>query len=231
MRRRTVALLSLATVLLWAAVKWTTDQILGNFVAEYIAGLLPNSVVSAMTAAIAANAVYLAVALAVVLGAYGLGVVDRRQRPGPTGTTGQPATDFAHGLNASAVTLDMDVLAGKKRNIQLGVQLENMTQVPMRYAVDNMFVSIDNKAHPQPGFSNTGGVIYPGRANKFRYAVFTSLTLPPVAPAIVAVNISYGPVDGPPVRHLRREFSCTLRVQKKPATITWSNDVHEDTAI
>jgi len=189
-----------------------------------------------MTAALVANAVFLAFALAIVIGVYGLGVMDRRQeQPGPTGAIGAKnqtnQVNFAYGLLVSAVTMDMDVLTGKKRNIQLGVQLENMTKVPMRYLVDHMSVSIDNRTHPSPGFNSTGGVIYPGRPNKFRYAVFPNVTLPPTAPAVVAVNISYGPVDGPPVRHLRREFICTLRVFKKPATITWSHTVNEDAAI
>jgi hypothetical protein len=82
MRKRTVALLSVATVALWAFIKWAADQIAGNVVADFIVGLLPKSGWATMTAAFVANAVFIGIACAIVIGTYWLGVSDKRHLAG-----------------------------------------------------------------------------------------------------------------------------------------------------
>lgn len=132
------------------------------------------------------------------------------------------ADQIEYGLAVTGPVLFSDKLGKRKRNIQLGVGLKNVTPHLLRYDVDHMFVSVNGVAMDEPIYDNTGLVLRPGESDVFRYATFKELQLPPESTVIVSTNISYGPPMGGFIRHLKREYACVLRVTATTQNLTFT---------
>jgi hypothetical protein len=130
------------------------------------------------------------------------------------------ASQIEYGLSVTGIVLFADKLGKRKRNIQVGVGLKNVTPYILRYDVDYMFVSVNDVAIDEPKFSNNGLVLRPGETDVFRYAPFKDQNFPPESNVIISINISYGPPDGAFIRHLKREYSGVLRVTATSQSLT-----------
>jgi hypothetical protein len=219
---------------LWTVLKWLFDQLAGNYLYEWLQKNAPFDLkqwLPSMTIAAVGNLALMGLALMIVLGAYRLGRAEMATRNSATRPTGGSA--LAHQLLVDKVTLAVDHLAAKKKNVQLGVEIRNLSNVAVDYAVDAMFVSINNQVLPadQVQWINRGGTLRAGQGTDFRYSAFPKLILAKTTPAEVEIDVSYGPAGEAPVRHTRREFHCQLHTTGNQMTVTWVLGVDIDEAI
>lgn len=132
------------------------------------------------------------------------------------------AEQLEYALTITGLSLYSDKKGKRKRNIQIGVNLENASQQTIRYEVDSIFVSIADEVIPNPEFSSTGLILRAGATDVFRYATFNDLTLASESQVVVSVNISYGQPSQVAVRHLKREYRAILRVTATTQNLTWT---------
>ena len=106
----------------------------------------------------------------------------------------------------------------KPRSVQLGIQLVNCTEGPLKYEVTKMNVVIEGRTKDMPLSTNRGGVI-PRRASKvFRYPSFQS-ELPKGKSHLdgkLTATILYGHPDTDFIRVLKRDWQWTIRVGDQP---------------
>jgi hypothetical protein len=119
----------------------------------------------------------------------------------------------------------MDVVIDpRKKSVQVGFNLENSSDIPLRYHVENIAVVIEGKTAMTPVFENRGGVIRKGRKQSFHFAPIPFIVLEPVN-AKASIVYRYGPVGQSPVREAT--YRVTLVVAKSgecPCTIVEEND-------
>jgi hypothetical protein len=119
----------------------------------------------------------------------------------------------------------MDVVIDPRRkSVQVGFNLENSSDIALRYHVENIAVVIEGKTAMTPVFENRGGVIRKGRKQPFHFAPIPFIVLEPVN-AKASIVYRYGPVGQSPVREA--SYRVTLVVAKSgecPCTIVEEND-------
>jgi hypothetical protein len=225
MQKRTVAALSLATVVLWAVIKWIADQIAGNFVADYIVGLLPKAGWSQMTAATVASGIFLGIALLIVLGSYGLGAWDKKQAntKGTATGSGAQSENLSHTLHLNGMNVIVDQ---RKKLVQIGFRLKNAATIPLRYVVRDMSVAIDGKTAMSPKFDNPGGVVAVGAESTYFFPAIPKIIGKKDAVSEASILFRYGPAgpDEPPVREANYRVHLTIGPKSHHYLVLEEND-------
>lgn len=141
------------------------------------------------------------------------------------------AEQLEYALNITGLSLYSDKKGKRKRNIQIGVNLENTSRHAIRYEMDSIFVSIAGAVVSDSEFLSTGLILRSGATDVFRSATFNDLSLDPESQVVVSMNISYGQPGQVAVRHLKREYKAILRVTATTQNLTWTIGEDWDTPL
>ena len=79
-----------------------------------------------------------------------------------------------------------------KSGVQLGIRFKNVGKTIIKYNVEKIICSIDNKTLHMPNLINKGCFIYPGQTNDYLYDTFWGIKIDdPVINGLVEYEITY----------------------------------------
>lgn len=143
---------------------------------------------------------------------WGIRLFPEKRRNGVGSTNVATRTSpLAYALHMSSAGMDVRI-DQKKKAIQVGFNLQNSADIPLRYYVESISVIIDGKTVMNPAYTNRGGVIPKGGTQQFHFAPIPAALGKTAIKAEAAIIYRYGPAgaDEPPVREANYRVELTI---------------------
>jgi hypothetical protein len=109
----------------------------------------------------------------------------------------------------------------KMKGIRIGIELNNVGRILLKYEVKNMFASIEDKISNKVVFLNNGGYVYPGQTVSFTYGVIEidEEEAPEVLEGILEYELTYFSTEKKKYKSYRKYlltyFSKSNRIEWK----------------
>lgn len=129
----------------------------------------------------------------------------------PATSTVTQGSDLAYSLHPTAQAVHVGVDKTKK-NIQIGFNLQNASDAPLRYTVTEAASVVDGRAAMKQNFTNKGGVVPRGGQTRFLCAPIPYTLTKKGAEATASIIYQYGPAgpDAPSVREAVYRYEISI---------------------
>lgn len=114
------------------------------------------------------------------------------------------AIDYGFRLEAFRSLID------KKKAIQVGLVLQNSLDVPIKYEVEDILVTINGMGSDNPTFDNMGGTVSKRTSSIFDYAWIFKVPVVPGMLGVASITYKYGVAGKPFAR--RAKYVCISRI-------------------
>lgn len=110
----------------------------------------------------------------------------------------------------------------KMKGIRIGIELSNVGRILLKYEVNKMFASIEDKVSNKIVFLNNGGYVYPGQTVSFTYGVIEidEEEVPEVLKGILEYELMYFSTEKKKYKSYRKYL---LTFFQKTSRIEWKS--------
>jgi hypothetical protein len=154
--------------------------------------------------------------------------IDRllRRQPAALSVHKFTAADLAHGLHMVSGAGLKVIVDKRKKVVQIGFNLKNSTEVPLRYAVAEVGAVVDGKTVMTPTFNNRGAVVPKGDITTFFFAPIPYVATKKDAQAEASILYEYGLTspDQKPLREAKYRVQITIGQNSHIYTTLEEND-------
>jgi hypothetical protein len=139
--------------------------------------------------------------------------------------------DYSYGLALDGLALGRDDSHPGGPQFQVGLNISNVVDGPLRYEVDSFDVVIDNRTLAKPSFQNRGGVIPRGCTQRFMYPAFARGDITGPRPSgVIRFSVKYGHPDIGFVRKAAKTLTVQYRLDDRTEAV-YTVDSESDGAI